>query len=53
MTSYLPFKKYIETFEKNEGVKRRRMQNKKNKKKNEKLEILIAKLLWCNNLNPV
>ena len=33
MTSYLPFKKYIETFEKTEGVKRRRMQNKKKKKK--------------------
>ena len=33
MTSYLPFKKYIETFEKKEGVKIRIMQNKKKKKK--------------------
>ena len=46
-TSCLTFKKYIETFEKNEGVKRRKMKGK-TVKRNEKIEILIVKLLWCN-----
>ena len=43
-TSCLTFKKYIETFEKNEGVKRRNMKGK-TVKRNEKIEILIVKLL--------
>ena len=42
----------IENFENNEGVKKQKMHGK-TVKRNEKIEILIVKLLLCNNWNPV